>query len=629
MDNLKEFLWLIVALPFAGSLILVIAGKQLSRLACAIVGVGSVSLSAIVTLLVGISFLQGNPGGAPYVQSIWQWINVAGLSPNIAFHLDTVSLCFVFVVTFVGALIHLYSAQFMWKDDGFRRFFIYMNLFVGFMLTLVLADNMLLLYLGWEGVGLCSYLLIGFWYKDPANGYAARKAFIVTRVGDFAMTIGLFVLFMNFHTLNIHAILIAAPGVWPVGSGMALLTAFLLLGGALGKSAQLPLQTWLPDAMAGPSPVSALIHSATMVTAGVYLIARTHVLFELAPIAQTTVAIIGAATLLLAGLAALNQHDIKRVLAYSTISQIGYMFLALGVGAWSAAIFHFVIHAFFKALLFLAAGVVIWVLDEEHNMFKMGGLRKKLPVTFWTFLIGAASLSALPLITAGFYSKDKILWLAYSSDKGSVWLWLAALAGAFLTALYAFRMVFLTFFGEVKKNPAQKPGLLMTIPLLVLAVLSIIGGFIELPGDMGHFTLFSDFIEKTLPVTLSPKPGHYTELAFQFVSAIVAVTGMVTAYFYYFDKPFPATEPQRNAIQQFFYQGWDFDLLYNTVIVKPIIFLSRIDKSDLIDKFYTGLASLTILIHKILSATQNGMVRRYAIVLAIGAIITLTIILYL
>jgi NADH-quinone oxidoreductase subunit L len=366
-----------------------------------------------------------------------------------------------------------------------------------------------------------------------------------------------------------------------------------------------------------------------MVTAGVYLIARTHVLFELAPVAQATIAIIGAATLLVAGLAALNQHDIKRVLAYSTISQIGYMFLALGVGAWSAAIFHFMIHAFFKALLFLGAGIVIWALDDEHNMFKMGGLWKKLPVTFWTFLIGAASLSALPLITAGFYSKDKILWLAYSSDKGSVWLWLAALAGAFLTALYAFRMVFLTFFGEVKKNPAQKPGLLMTIPLLVLAVLSIIGGFIELPGDMGHFTLFSDFIEKTLPVTLSPKPGHYTELAFQFVSAIVAVTGMVTAYFYYFDKPFPATEPQRNAIQQFFYQGWDFDLLYNTVIVKPIVFLSRIDKSDLIDKFYTGLASLTILIHKILSATQNGMVRRYAIVLAIGAIITLTIILYL
>jgi NADH-quinone oxidoreductase subunit L len=626
---MKELLWLIVALPFAGSLILIAAGKKLSRFTCAFIGVGSVCLAAILTLLVGIDFLNGNPKGTPYIESIWQWMNVGGLSPEIAFHLDTVSLCFIFVITFVGALIHLYSVQFMWKDEGIRRFFIYMNLFVGFMLTLVLADNMLLLYLGWEGVGLCSYLLIGFWYKDPANGYAARKAFIVTRVGDFALTIGLFVLFINFHTLNIQAILAAAPGTWPAGSGIALVTALLLLGGALGKSAQLPLQTWLPDAMAGPSPVSALIHSATMVTAGVYLIARTHVLFELAPIAQATIAIIGAATLMIAGLAALNQHDIKRVLAYSTISQIGYMFLALGVGAWSAAIFHFMIHAFFKALLFLGAGIVIWALDEEHNMFKMGGLWKKLPVTFWTFLIGAASLSALPLITAGFYSKDKILWLSYASDKGSVWLWLAALAGAFLTALYAFRMVFLTFFGDVKKEPSQKPGLLMTIPLLVLAVLSIVGGFIELPGDMGHFALFSDFIEKTLPVTLSAAPGHYTELAFQFISAIVAITGMVTAYFYYFNKPFPAREPQRNALQQFFYQGWDFDLLYNTIIVRPIVFLSQIDKNDFIDKFYNSIAALTVLLNKILSAAQNGMVRRYAIALAIGAIITLTIILYL
>jgi len=626
---MKEFLWLIVALPFAGSLILVIAGKQLSRLACVIIGVGSVSLSAILTLLVGISFLQDNPGGKPYVEAIWQWMNVAGLSPGIAFHLDGVSLTFIFVVTFVGSLIHLYSAQFMWNDEGLRRFFIYMNLFVGFMLTLVLADNMLLLYLGWEGVGLCSYLLIGFWYKDPANGYAARKAFIVTRVGDFAMTIGLFVLFMNFHTLNIQAILTAAPATWAVGSGIALTTALLLLGGALGKSAQLPLQTWLPDAMAGPSPVSALIHSATMVTAGVYLIARTHVLFELAPVAQTIVAIIGAITLLVAGLAALNQHDIKRVLAYSTISQIGYMFLALGVGAWSAAIFHFMIHAFFKALLFLGAGIVIWSLDEEHNMFKMGGLWKKLPVTFWTFLVGAASLSALPLITAGFYSKDKILWLSYASDKGSVWLWLAALAGAFLTALYAFRMVLLTFFGDAKKEPSQRPGLMMTLPLIVLGILSIVGGFIELPGDMGHFTMFSDFIEKTLPVTLVTIAGHYTELLFQLISGLVAVAGIGTACVFYYNKPFPAAEPQRNAVQNFFYRGWDFDLLYDALIVRPVIFLAQIDKNDVIDRFYNGLASLALWLNKLLSATQNGMVRRYAIVLAIGAIITLTLILYL
>ena len=626
---MKELLWLIVALPFFGALILIIAGKQLPRLACVLIGVGSVSISAILTILVGISFLKGNPDGTPYVEAIWQWMNVAGLSPDIAFHLDGVSLTFIFVVTFVGSLIHLYSAQFMWNDEGLRRFFIYMNLFVGFMLTLVLADNMLLLYLGWEGVGLCSYLLIGFWYKDPANGYAARKAFIVTRVGDFAMTIGLFVLFMNFHTLNIQAILTAAPATWAVGSGIALTTALLLLGGALGKSAQLPLQTWLPDAMAGPSPVSALIHSATMVTAGVYLIARTHVLFELAPVAQTIVAIIGAITLLVAGLAALNQHDIKRVLAYSTISQIGYMFLALGVGAWSAAIFHFMIHAFFKALLFLGAGIVIWSLDEEHNMFKMGGLWKKLPVTFWTFLVGAASLSALPLITAGFYSKDKILWLSYASDKGSVWLWLAALAGAFLTALYAFRMVLLTFFGDAKKEPSQRPGLMMTLPLIVLGILSIVGGFIELPGDMGHFTMFSDFIEKTLPVTLVTIAGHYTELLFQLISGLVAVAGIGTACVFYYNKPFPAAEPQRNAVQNFFYRGWDFDLLYDALIVRPVIFLAQIDKNDVIDRFYNGLASLALWLNKLLSATQNGMVRRYAIVLAIGAIITLTLILYL
>jgi len=626
---MKELLWLIVALPFAGSLLLIIFGTRLSRFLCAIIGVGSVSMSAVLTLLVGTDFLCGNPDGKAYVETLWQWMNVNGLSPDVAFHLDTVSLCFIFVITFVGALIHLYSVQFMWKDEGLRRFFIYMNLFVGFMLTLVLADNMLLLYLGWEGVGLCSYLLIGFWYQDPANGYAARKAFIVTRVGDLAMTVGLFVLFLNFHTLNIQVILTAAPGTWPVGSGVALATAFLLLGGALGKSAQLPLQTWLPDAMAGPSPVSALIHSATMVTAGVYLIARTHVLFELAPLAMAVIAFIGALTLLVAGLAALNQHDIKKVLAYSTISQIGYMFLALGVGAWSAAIFHFMIHAFFKALLFLGAGIVIWALDEEHNMFKMGGLWKKLPVTFWTFLIGAASLSALPLITAGFYSKDKILWLSYASDKGSVWLWLAALAGAFLTALYAFRMVFLTFFGEAKKEPGQIPGLLMTIPLFVLAVLSIIGGFIELPGDLGHFTLFSDFIEKTLPVTAIAITGHYTEFALQCISAVVAIAGMLVAYIYYYNKPFPATEPRRNRLQQFLYLGWNFDLLYNTIIVQPIVFLSAIDKNDFIDKCYNGLAALTVQIHSLLSAMQNGMVRRYAVVLAIGAIITLTIIFYL
>ena len=626
---MKELLWLIIALPLAGSLILTVIGKLLPRVVCACVGVGSVALSAILTLLVGFDFLHGNAAGTPYVQTLWQWMNVYGFSPDIAFTLDTVSLTFMFVITFIGALIHLYSAQFMWKDEGYSRFFIFMNLFIAFMLILVLADNLLLLYLGWEGVGLCSFLLIGFWYKDPANGYAARKAFLVTRLGDAAMAIGLFILFFTFHTLNIHDILLAAPATWTVGSGMAVATALLLLAGAVGKSAQLPLQTWLPDAMAGPSPVSALIHSATMVTAGVYLIARTHVLFELAPIAQTTVAVIGAVTLLVAGFAALNQHDIKRVLAYSTISQIGYMFLALGVGAWSAAIFHFMIHAFFKALLFLGAGVVILVMNNEHNMFKMGGLWKKIPVTFWTFLIASASLSALPLVTAGFYSKDKILWLSYASDKGSIWLWLAGLAGAFLTALYTFRMVFLTFFGSAKAEPTYRPSILLTMPLIVLAFLSFAGGFIEMPDNMGHVTLLSDFIEKTLPSIATMPSSHATELIFQIITAVVAISGIVIAYLFYFNKPFPAAVPERNKLEQFFFNGWDFDLLYHTMIVVPVVMLSRIDKNDFIDKAYTGLASLMRALHKLLSATQNGRMRWYATVLAIGAIITITIILYL
>ena len=335
----------------------------------------------------------------------------------------------VLVITIVGFLIHVYSAEYMFEDEGYSRFFAYMNLFVSAMLILVLADNLVFLYLGWEGVGLCSYLLIGFWYSDPVNGRAARKAFIVTRIGDTALAIGLFLLFTNLGTLNIQELMLTASTKWSVGSETAILAAALLLGGALGKSAQLPLQVWLPDAMAGPTPVSALIHAATMVTAGVYLIARTHVLFELAPPVQNAVAVIGAATLLIAGFSAIVQNDIKRVLAYSTISQIGYMFLALGVGAWSAAMFHFMTHAFFKALLFLGAGVVILAQHGEHNIFKMGGLRKKLPSTFWTFLIGSASLSALPLVTAGFYSKDLILWQAWSSSSGSVALWAAGLAG--------------------------------------------------------------------------------------------------------------------------------------------------------------------------------------------------------
>src|SRR5574338_539649 len=480
-----NLLWLIPSLPLLGFLLLALFGGRMNRIGIAILGVGSVGISALITILIGIDFISSPPVGYSFNQTLWTWMNVAGFKPSIAFHLDSLSLIFTFTISFVGFLIHLYSAEFMIDDEGYSRFFAYMNLFVASMITLVLADNLLLLYLGWEGVGLCSYLLIGFWYKEPENVYAANKAFIVTRIGDTAMAIGLFLLVLHLGTLDIQELMRRAAEQWPTGSNLAIAASALLLGGAVGKSAHLPLQTWLPDAMAGPTPVSALIHAATMVTAGVYLIARTHALFELAPPVQLAVATIGTATLLLAGLSALTQTDIKRVLAYSTISQIGYMFLALGVGAWSAAIFHFMTHAFFKALLFLGAGVVIIELHEEHDMFKMGGLRRELRVVFWTFLIGSASLAAVPIVTAGFYSKDLILFDAWSSAAGGPSLWLAGLVGALLTSLYTFRMVFLTFFGDLQQRPAGRAGWRMNLPLIVLAVLAIVAGAVELPPTLG------------------------------------------------------------------------------------------------------------------------------------------------
>jgi NADH-quinone oxidoreductase subunit L len=621
---MTTYLALIPTMPLIGFIILALFGTRLSKNTVAMIGAGSVGISAILTIILGIVFLTSPPPGGSYEVTLWEWINTAGFSANISFSLDALSLVFIFVITFVGFLIHLYSVEFMKDDNGSPRFFAYMNLFVCSMLLLVLAGNLLLLYLGWEGVGLCSYLLIGFWYKEPENGYAARKAFIITRIGDTAMIIGLFLLFWNFGTLNIQDLMQQASVKWVPGSPVALMAAVLLLGGALGKSAQLPLQSWLPDAMAGPSPVSALIHAATMVTAGVYLIARTHVLFILAPAVQALVAIIGALTLLIAGFSALTQHDLKRVLAYSTISQIGYMFLALGLGAWSAAIFHFMVHAFFKALLFLAAGTVIVVMDEEHDMFKMGGLWKKLPVVFITFLIGSASLSALPLITAGFYSKDAILWFSWSADKGGVLLWLAAIVGAFLTALYTFRMIFLTFFGETKIEPSHKPGLFMTVPMVILAVFSVFAGFIELPESMAPVHLFSHFLKSVLPeVALSHSLN--SEVFFQILSAVVSIFGIYLAYIMFFRKSKLAEVINHSNISHFFYTGWGFDRIYDFLFVKPLVWLAEIDKNDFIDLFSKGIAQTTLFFNGILSATQNGKIRWYVMAFVIGIVFILTI----
>jgi len=624
-----EWLWLIPVLPFAGYLVLALAGARLSRTSIASIGVGTVGLATLIAFAVGLSFINSPPANHAYSQTLWTWISIGNFTPKIAFYLDALSLVMTLVVTFVSLLIHVYSSAFMIDEEGYSRFFAYMNLFVGSMLTLVLADNLLLLYLGWEGVGLCSYLLIGFWYKDPVNGRAARKAFIVTRIGDTAFAIGLFLLFTQLGTLQIQEVMQQAAQQWTVGSSLAVAAAALLLGGAVGKSAQLPLQTWLPDAMAGPTPVSALIHAATMVTAGVYLIARVHVLFSLAPLVQLLVAVIGAATLLLAGFSALVQRDIKRVLAYSTISQIGYMFLALGVGAWSAAIFHLMTHAFFKALLFLGAGVVILAMHEEHDMFKMGGLRRPLPVTFWTFLIGAASLSALPLITAGFYSKDLILWSAWSSPSGSTWLWAGGLVGALLTSLYTFRMVFLTFFGEVKHEVSYAPGFRLRLPLIVLAVLSVIGGFIELPRTLGDRPLFSEFMGSVLPALEHAYADTRTELGLQIIAAVVSISGIYLAYLFYLRRGSVAKgitgSTVGTTLRRFWFEGWGFDWLYQRLFVQPFVWLARTNKDDFVDSIYDGVAKLNEVLYGVLARTETGKVRWYMTGIAFGAIVAIAI----
>ncbi|HUJ88573.1 MAG TPA: NADH-quinone oxidoreductase subunit L, partial [Syntrophorhabdales bacterium] len=559
-------------------------------------------------------------------QRLWTWIAVDRFTPAIGFSLDALSLVMILVVSVVGFLILLYSAGFMIRSEGYSRFFAYMNLFVGSMLTLVMADNLLLLYLGWEGVGLCSYLLIGFWYSDPANGRAAIKAFIVTRVGDASMAVGIFLIFVSLGTLQIQDLMQKAQITWAVGSGTAIAASALLLGGALGKSAQLPLQTWLPDAMAGPTPVSALIHAATMVTAGVYLIARTHVLFTLAPPVLTAIAVIGAITLLIAGVSALTQHDIKRVLAYSTISQVGYMFLALGVGAWSAAIFHFVTHACFKALLFLCAGVVIQGLDEEHNMFKMGGLRRAIPGTFWAFLVGAASLSALPIVTAGFYSKDLILMEAWSSQAGGGWLWLAGLAGAFLTSMYAFRMVFLTFFGEAKATFHKRADITMKIPLVILSVLSIVTGLIETPRSLGNITFFSDFMESVLPEL----PAGALNTAVEISVPLASLIGLYLAYLLFLRRR-GWTErisgtPAGSLLHAYWFSGWGFDWLYDRLIVTPFVLAANWNKEDVIDLGYGAIAWVSTVSSMALALTQTGKIRWYAGAIALGALLFIGIV---
>jgi NADH-quinone oxidoreductase subunit L len=623
-------LFLVPLLPIVGFVLIALGGGRMGRRSLALAGTLPTAAAAAVAFGIAIAFLVSPPAGDAYSQVLWTWVSVDGFMPQVALYLDPLSLVMMLVVTFVALLILVYSTEFMKEEEGYRRFFAYMNLFVASMLILVLADDFLFLLVGWEGVGLSSYLLIGFWYREPANGAAARKAFIVTRVGDTALVVGLLLLFTQLGTLNIQNTMDLAQNSWAPGSAIAAAAALLVLGGAVGKSAQLPLQTWLPDAMAGPTPVSALIHAATMVTAGVYLVARTHVLFELSPTVQLTVAVIGAVTLLYAGLSALAQTDIKRVLAYSTISQIGYMFLALGVGAWSAAIFHLMVHAFFKALLFLSAGLVIKAMGGEHDIRKMGGLRRDLPVVFWAFLIGSASLAAVPVVTAGFYSKDLIIGYALASEQGGLWLWIAAVVGALLTSLYAFRLVFVVFFGprgeaSDQTPPAPRFGRAVLVPVLALAALSIGVGWMQLPDNWSTVQRFTDFMEPVLPLPDVKTSGFASSVLPQVLVMLISLAGIRIAYTLFSTRPTMvrrlAASPNFQRVAGLALEGWGFDRLYTAAFVRPFLWLARRGKDDFIDAGFSTVAWSATRLSALLSRTQTGRVRYYVAVAAFGAVL--------
>ena len=608
---------LLVVLPLAGFLILLAAGHRLPRAAVGAVGAGSVGLSALLAVWLAATF------DAARTVRVWEWIATGDLEIGFDLRLDGLSLVMTLVVTGVGFLIHLYSVRSMADEPDFARFFASMNLFVASMLLLVLADDLVLLYLGWEGVGLCSYLLIGFWYRDPANGAAAQKAFIVTRIGDAAMAIGLFLLYDRLGTLSIPEAMSRAAAEWPVGSPVAAAVAALLLAGAVGKSAQIPLQTWLPDAMAGPTPVSALIHAATMVTAGVYLIARTHVVFELSPTVAAVTTIIGAATLLVAGLSALGQSDIKRVLAYSTISQLGYMFLALGVGAYHAAIFHLVTHAFFKALLFLAAGAVIAAMHHEHDIFKMGGLGRRMPLVFWTFLAGAAALAGFPLVTAGFYSKDLILWQALVSPRGGPLLCAIGLAGAGITAIYIFRVVFLVFAGEPTREPGARPSWVIGLPLAVLGILSVVGGFLQTPHHLGHLHVLGDVLEPALPGA----PGHgalSAEILLQALTALAVLGGIGIAWLRWRGGAARSEAPE-GRFWRASGAGFGFDWLYDRALIRPFDRTADAGRHDVVDTLFLTLGWGSRGGSWLAGLAQNGRVRFYAAGVAFGAAVLLAV----
>lgn len=600
----------------------------------------TVGASFIVSLLVYIELLGLPSYERKFIVEYFSWIKTGALDVSFSYLVDPLSILMAMVVTGVGFLIHVYSIGYMHGDRGFARFFAYLNLFIFMMLTLVLADNYLLMFLGWEGVGLCSYLLIGFWYDKPfermTTSDAGRKAFIVNRIGDFGFLIGLFLIYKYFGSLNFNTVFSIADKL-SVGDATVFWITLLLFVGATGKSAQIPLYVWLPDAMAGPTPVSALIHAATMVTAGVYMIARSAVLYALAPTTMTIVAIIGALTAVYSASIGLVQNGIKKVLAYSTISQLGYMFLAMGVGAFSAGIFHLTTHAFFKALLFLGAGAVMHALDNEEDIQKMGGLKEHLPITYKTFFVASLAIAGIPPLS-GFFSKDEILWGAYS--RGSFLLWLLGAVGAFMTAFYMFRLVALVFETPPRygaKHPHEAPKV-MTIPLIILGFFSVVSGFVGIPESFGvknliHHWLEPVFDDANTKLILEHVHSSAEEFLLMSLSVLIGVGGILFARYLYLKR----MDIVRKLTQSFswiyklIYNKYYVDEIYDTIVVKPVTWgseklLWRFFDVKIIDGVVNSSAKITLVISSILRFVQNGIVQFYAVVFIIGVLLIILLI---
>ena len=631
-----SLIWLTIAFPLIGVLINGFFGRRLDRGMVSLVGAGSVMIAFVFGFLAYLHMLFFST--VQETVKLWDWITIGDFHVSISFLVDPLSLTMVLVITGVGSLIHIYAVGYMDHEKDVARFFTYLNLFVASMLVLVLSDNYLGMYVGWELVGVCSYLLIGFWYFKDSAADAGKKAFIVNRVGDFGFALGVFLIWSTFGSLDFIHVFEHAPDA--EAGTLAWITALLFVG-AIGKSAQLPLYVWLPDAMEGPTPVSALIHAATMVTAGVYMVVRSNVLYTLAPSISLIIAIIGGLTAIFAATMALTEFDLKRVLAYSTVSQLGYMILAVGVGAYVAAIFHLVTHAFFKALLFMGAGSVMHATHDVIDMRRLGGLKTKMNQTFLTFLIGAAALAGFPFISAGFWSKDTILAKTFEYGFPMGWLlWALGIITALLTAFYTFRAVFMTFFGEPRDEEvyehAHENSFIMTIPLWILAILAVLGGFLSLPSKEFHLT-FPNLLGNWLAPIVEESShllGHaehlpvIVEIFLLFFSAFIALGGIYAAYSIYVHRPQVADDTAKRyaGLYDLFFNKYYVDELYQAIFVNPLRrlgqFLANVIDMNFIDKILVdGTARLFAGFGRFMATLQSGYIRNYVASIFIGTVI--------